>query len=211
MVEYEERDATLRKLGYANYAEYLASSLWRKIRERVLTDNDRQCVVCGERAEHVHHTSYAKQVLTGQDISSLLPLCPTCHEIGEFDSCGRKRPLHRANDYLGYVRTFIPKQPPVETAKPRTKAFKVKHKVHRPEKARCITNKCQYDGCDGQAKTGCKYCRKHGRIMGATPEARACREKQDRQSLKRIRLRGPVVSLEPADPITTQERLSGVA
>lgn len=68
----------LRSLGYSSYRDYLASGRWTKIRRRVLGMKNR-CLACGERAEEVHHMSYAESVLAGADLRPLVPVCKLHH------------------------------------------------------------------------------------------------------------------------------------
>lgn len=106
MLDYEQRDANLKKIGFDKYADYLASPLWSRIRKKVLDRNDGQCLVCGCDAVEIHHTSYIIEVLLGWDIEKLLPLCRTCHQLAEFSTDGRKRDLSGANECIGYLRSL---------------------------------------------------------------------------------------------------------
>lgn len=83
---YAERDATLRSLGYFDYAEYLQSGLWRAIRDGVIRNANGKCHLCESPAREVHHRSYAESVLAGEvrDKSVLVALCDTCHTAIEF-------------------------------------------------------------------------------------------------------------------------------
>lgn len=52
---YRQRDLTLLKLGFANYAEYLASTLWLCIRQQVFSQARGLCRICHSPAVAVHH------------------------------------------------------------------------------------------------------------------------------------------------------------
>jgi len=104
--EYSDRNAILASMGYGSYGEYLDSKLWRRIRGRVLARDKGMCCVCRDKAKHVHHTSYSREVLEGKSIRHLRSLCATCHEIGEFDSSGRKVSLREANERLEITRCW---------------------------------------------------------------------------------------------------------
>lgn len=95
MNEYEERDKTLREMGYSDYKAYLKSPLWRDISERVLKTQP-TCRVCGRPSEVVHHRSYYRTVLEGTLDSLLVALCHDCHHHIEFDE-GHKTSVRGAN------------------------------------------------------------------------------------------------------------------
>lgn len=81
---------SLRSLGFETYRAYLVSELWITIRARVMERDEGTCRVCKRPAKHVHHCSYAKPVLAGEDDSALVSLCFGCHQRLEFDG-ERKR------------------------------------------------------------------------------------------------------------------------
>lgn len=89
----------LRQLGFETYRDYLCSGLWGRIREKVLRLGNHQCKVCGCPAQCVHHKKYSLEVLQGEDLTQLVPLCNTCHESIEFDS-NLKADLRMANKRL---------------------------------------------------------------------------------------------------------------
>lgn len=85
---YRIRDKRLAKMGFKNYHEYLASDLWKSIRQSVLARDRYKCRCCGERATAAHHRFYSEDDLrhrTGQIVS----ICDACHQAIEFDN-GRK-------------------------------------------------------------------------------------------------------------------------
>jgi 5-methylcytosine-specific restriction endonuclease McrA len=58
---------------------YLSSSLWHSIRERVLLEANYECACCTSKASEVHHRDYRPRVLDGNDISPLVAVCRKCH------------------------------------------------------------------------------------------------------------------------------------
>jgi len=73
--------------------KYLSSTLWRKIRNRVLKRDNQICVYCGSEAQVVHHRSYEREVLEGKADHMLVSLCEDCHEYIHFNTCGRGRSM----------------------------------------------------------------------------------------------------------------------
>lgn len=101
--EDRSRVVKQKKSVRQRYHEYLASSLWRTIRERVLVRDGRTCRMCGAVATTVHHTSYANSVKAGHDDSKLVSLCCPCHESIEFTVVNgkkKKNGLAQANQKL---------------------------------------------------------------------------------------------------------------
>lgn len=90
------------KEWYKNH--YLKSKLWENIRKKVLKRDKYRCRICGERANHVHHTEYTKRVLKGHDKHKLVSLCSECHYIIEFTPDGLKRPQKEVNTRLISVK-----------------------------------------------------------------------------------------------------------
>ncbi len=70
---------TLERLGFKNYGEYIQSPLWQSIRRAVAELRGRFCVMCKEPSQETHHASYRYEVLAGNDIRPLFPLCKACH------------------------------------------------------------------------------------------------------------------------------------
>lgn len=93
---YTRRNDRLSGLGYASYAEYLKSEDWKKIREAKLRKFP-GCLLCGRKAEQVHHLDYANEVLLGLVPQLLVTLCDGCHEAIEFSPGGEKRAMGEAN------------------------------------------------------------------------------------------------------------------
>lgn len=65
--------------AHEGYPEYLASALWASIRKRVLTVTP-MCVGCNRYASQVHHRDYRPRVLSGEDLTPLVPMCPAYHK-----------------------------------------------------------------------------------------------------------------------------------
>ncbi len=94
-----ERADALKRLGFDSYRQYIASPLWKSIRDRVLARDGHKCVRCKKPARTVHHAHYGYDVLRGERIESLASACGSCHE-----SCGHSgggirplKPLSRQN------------------------------------------------------------------------------------------------------------------
>lgn len=81
---YEDRDRILAEMGYASYAAYLESDLWKSIRARVIGTRGMACRMCGKPATAVHHNQYSEANLTGKSLGHLFPICHSCHESVEF-------------------------------------------------------------------------------------------------------------------------------
>jgi len=63
----------------SSYKAYLASKLWKRIRQRILRRDNSTCQACLEPAKCVHHIDYSEQTLAGKSDLSLISLCNTCH------------------------------------------------------------------------------------------------------------------------------------
>lgn len=75
--EFTVRNKTLRLLGFVSYAEYLASSYWRKRAKQIRVRDKNRCRVCRLRAADVHHLTYVR---LGRELDvDLLLLCRECH------------------------------------------------------------------------------------------------------------------------------------
>ncbi len=103
---YLGRWKVLQSLGYASYEEYLNSSLWRRIRGRVFNLRGRVCLVCKGKATQVHHLSYRVEVLTGEGLSQLVPICNKCHESLEFQD-GVKREVYQMQEACVFLNLQI--------------------------------------------------------------------------------------------------------
>lgn len=100
---YGARDVNLRTIGFASYADYLASPLWQAIRARFI-GKGRQCLRCGRPATEVHHKRYSVDVLRGASSGAgLIAVCHECHKRCEFREDGSKVTLKEANSRLFHV------------------------------------------------------------------------------------------------------------
>lgn len=93
-----------------DYQSYLRSSLWRRIKRRVLKRDQRVCGCCGGEGKVVHHRSYAPEVMEGKADDMLATVCAGCHAIMHFDENGAKRSAEETERiFLGGQRqTEIP-------------------------------------------------------------------------------------------------------
>ena len=96
---YERRDKTIRSIGFSSYRSYLKSSLWKRIRRKVLDRSNDLCEVCGKDANQVHHRSYTREVLLGNNLTWLTAVCDDCHVSAEFDG-DRKRTVTKTNHVM---------------------------------------------------------------------------------------------------------------
>ena len=90
----EVRQASLERLGYVSYRQYLAGALWREIRRKVL-DRDKTCRICKEAPPtQVHHYRYTFEVMKGkkQHLKYLIGVCRECHEGIEFEDARKRAP-----------------------------------------------------------------------------------------------------------------------
>lgn len=96
---FRNRNRRLRALGFATYQEYLASPLWKEIREAVLLRDEYKCRLCGSRASQVHHKSYSYAALIKITPFGQIAVCRRCHEFVEFED-GRKTGMGRTKQRL---------------------------------------------------------------------------------------------------------------
>jgi hypothetical protein len=92
---YAGRNKVLKEIGFANYADYLASSLWVDVRAAAFERHGSRCVLCGGDAGYIHHNSYDKGTLLGSNLEHMAPVCRGCHEQVEFKN-GKKRTMYQA-------------------------------------------------------------------------------------------------------------------
>ena len=64
---------------FTSYNDYLASPLWKNIRQVIYRRDFGTCQVCQQKGTQVHHLSYAPKVMDGQDLTQLILLCDDCH------------------------------------------------------------------------------------------------------------------------------------
>lgn len=94
------KQPTYACLGFSSYDNYLRSNLWRRIRKRVLARDGGTCLCCGEPAQHVHHTDYSIDVMSGECDAKLVSLCERCHNQAEYGPDWQKRTLKQANSRI---------------------------------------------------------------------------------------------------------------
>lgn len=85
---YTRRDSIIRQMGYVSYKAYLASSLWKAIRDRVMARDKGQCRVCDNKSTECHHRNYDAAVLSGRVIDSIVSICRQCHASISVDESG---------------------------------------------------------------------------------------------------------------------------
>lgn len=113
MNAYAKRDELLKKMGFACYPDYLGSSLWSSIRDRVMSRDKYKCRGCGEEGREVHHHSYEESTMKGKTIAFLFTLCRGCHRKIEFNEKGFKYTFKRTRDnLLGILKPIPAKKPP---------------------------------------------------------------------------------------------------
>ena len=82
---YGARRRVLMALGFDSYDSYLASDLWRRIRNAKLEAEGRICYGCGAPdCRQVHHGDYERATLEGKAPHRLMVVCDSCHEASEF-------------------------------------------------------------------------------------------------------------------------------
>jgi len=97
--EYLYRALILKRAGFKNYQDYLASDLWNKIRAKQLREHP-QCHGCGEIASQVHHGKYTLPNMLGHSNEHLFSVCAGCHFTAEFSQSGRKLTPQQATGKL---------------------------------------------------------------------------------------------------------------
>jgi len=97
-----DQDISAQSLGFTNYADYMASKKWERIRRRVLKRDCRRCLCCSGTASqmYVHHRSYTQKVLAGEDDTQLASICEGCHEFIHWDESGKYRDARAADPVL---------------------------------------------------------------------------------------------------------------
>jgi len=89
-----------RFAGFKKYADYLRSSLWKKIRIRVMNLHSWKCGLCSGLATQVHHRKYDDRTMSGETLKYLFPVCKNCHLLIEFYDDGSKRTSRDAELWL---------------------------------------------------------------------------------------------------------------
>jgi len=86
------------------YLAKKADDLWREVCIKEYGDN---CIVCGGKANQVHHWIKRSQSLaTHWDIENGIPVCQTCHYVLEHSPDVKKRRSHEDKiiEYMGQDR-----------------------------------------------------------------------------------------------------------
>lgn len=109
---YRSRNLVLASMGFDTYAKYLASNLWREVREKVFAAKGRCCHLCSSPASELHHNRYSHADLTGKCIDFIDPICRACHDRIEFDRKGRKMDLNAVRSRYHNLRNNKPKARP---------------------------------------------------------------------------------------------------
>ena len=99
---YQDRNSTLKELGYSSYQEYLNSDFWKSLRDRLLAFYKFKCRACRKPTHTIHHVSYDRDTLLGVNTRFLVPLCGGCHLKVEFSIDGDKLTLKKA--YVKYKK-----------------------------------------------------------------------------------------------------------
>lgn len=101
--DYSSRNANLRRMGFASYAAYLKSDLWKAVRVLVYKAKGRNCYLCGSEATVLHHNRYHENDLSGRRLRFISPICRRCHESVEFRD-GKKSTLAQAKSTFRRAR-----------------------------------------------------------------------------------------------------------
>lgn len=107
--EIVRRNLDLQRLGYGEYADYLKSVVWRRIKERVYHQKGRKCSLCPEPASCIHHNLYGVKTLTGRNFKPLHPICDACHEKLHFKN-GQYMPLSWSRDQFWRLKKKLVKK-----------------------------------------------------------------------------------------------------
>jgi len=68
----------LEALGYATYADYLASDHWKDVRRRFWSSKlGQRCAGCKGKPTQIHHRTYAR--LGDERLNDLVAVCRPCH------------------------------------------------------------------------------------------------------------------------------------
>lgn len=62
------------------YEEYLGTDKWNELRSTRLAIDNYECVLCGNKAEIVHHRRYP-EVFGTETVKDLVSLCDNCHSF----------------------------------------------------------------------------------------------------------------------------------
>ena len=87
-------------LGFRTYNDYLASTLWRRIKSQELRKADGKCAACGKSTRTIHHRDYRPRVLSGEDRSALVALCQPCHDVVHYAPGHKERSWNESERIL---------------------------------------------------------------------------------------------------------------
>ena len=94
----------------ADYARYLESGTWKRLRRRALKRDKGLCRACKEPAQVVHHIRYPK-TLGQEKLEWLYSLCVSCHDEIHRRAAEKGTTLRQAtNAVLGITRSKKPKR-----------------------------------------------------------------------------------------------------
>jgi hypothetical protein len=75
----KRRKKVLSHFGGRNYDAYIKSNVWRARRNAIMNLHSHQCWITGQKADHVHHITYAH--VCQEKVNELMPLCKTVHDL----------------------------------------------------------------------------------------------------------------------------------
>lgn len=122
----------LKNLGFATYAEYLASDHWRAFRMSYYLSGKRlRCRVCSGKRVQLHHHTYER--LGRESLDDVTPLCREHHVAVHEWLKGNNRPVRDTGGAVAFLRgEAIP--PRVRRPKPeRTIGWRACCKRYTPE------------------------------------------------------------------------------
>ena len=132
-MSYKERNKMLKELGYNSYDDYRASITWTRIKGKIL-GIDTKCAICDKPNCVTHHRSYSKEVLLGEDMTQLIPLCRECHKDVEFFKDGSKRMMDEVEARLVLLLENRPDKTKAKVVIGYTKPKYKKNKKKTPKK-----------------------------------------------------------------------------
>lgn len=90
----EELQRKQKAIMEQDYSRYITSEEWKKLRSLIIERDNKTCQICGSKADHVHHLTYAhfKQEYPFE----LVSLCAICHDK-EYHSPEAKKRIESLN------------------------------------------------------------------------------------------------------------------
>lgn len=110
--------AKLRDLGFATYADYLASDLWLHFKSTYKRSNRPQrCMVCQSNQIELHHNDYSR--LGCEKLTDVVPLCREHHEAVHAVLTQRLWQVDKTTDAIAFLLS-VDKVPatPIKEPKP---------------------------------------------------------------------------------------------